>query len=101
MVFRCLRRVREPAISRRVAEIFERIGTSAETWHARLVTPSEGRLLGRFLAASRQRLREVGQRLGLRGTGHRKCGRTRFCDRSQLSERGSRLSSSGSPAGSS
>jgi hypothetical protein len=53
-------------ISREVAEIFERIGTTAETWQARLQKLSEGRLLGRFLAASRQRLREVTQRLGLR-----------------------------------
>jgi hypothetical protein len=53
-------------ISREVAAIFERIGTTAETWQARLEKLSEGRLLGRFLAASRQRLREVTQRLGLR-----------------------------------
>jgi hypothetical protein len=53
-------------ISREVAEIFERIGTTAETWQARLEKLSEGRFLGRFLAASRQRLREVTQRLGRR-----------------------------------
>jgi hypothetical protein len=53
-------------VSREVAEIFERIGTTAETWQARLEKLSDGRLLGRFLAASRQRLREVAQRLGLR-----------------------------------
>jgi hypothetical protein len=53
-------------ISREAAEIFERIGTTAETWQARLAKLSEGRLLGRFRAASRQRLREVAQRLGLR-----------------------------------
>jgi hypothetical protein len=46
-------------ISRAVAEIVERIGTTAKTWQARLEKLSEGRLLGRFLAASRQRLREV------------------------------------------
>jgi len=49
-----------------VAEIFERIGTTADTWQARLEKLSAGRLLGRFLAASRQRLREVAERLGLR-----------------------------------
>ncbi len=54
------------AISREVAAIFERIGTTAETWQARLEKLSKGRLLGRFLAASRQRLREVAERLGLR-----------------------------------
>jgi hypothetical protein len=53
-------------ISREVAEILQRIGTTAETWRARLQKLSEGRLLSRFLAASRQRLREVTQRLGLR-----------------------------------
>ncbi len=53
-------------ISRELAEIFERLGTTAETWQARLEKLSEGRLLGRFLAASRQRLREVAERLGLR-----------------------------------
>ena len=53
-------------ISREVAEIFERMGTTAETWQARLEKLSQGRLLGRFLAASRQRLTEVTQRLGLR-----------------------------------
>ena len=53
-------------ISREVAEIRERIGTTAETWQARLQKLSQGRLLGRFFAASRQRLREVSERLGLR-----------------------------------
>jgi hypothetical protein len=41
-------------------------GTTAETWHARIQKLSGGRLLGRFFAASRQRLREVSERLGLR-----------------------------------
>jgi len=53
------------AISREVAAIFERIGTTAETWQARLEKLSKGRLFGRFFAASRQRLREVAERLGL------------------------------------
>ena len=53
-------------ISREVAAIFERLGTSAETWQARMQKLSAGRLLGRFFAASRQRLREVAERLGLR-----------------------------------
>ncbi|MGO9463068.1 MAG: hypothetical protein ACLQIB_17405 [Isosphaeraceae bacterium] len=43
-----------------------RLGTSAETWQARLEKLSKGRLLGRFFAASRQRLRDVAQRLGCR-----------------------------------
>ncbi len=53
------------AISREVAAILERIGTTAQTWHARLEKLSKGRLLGRFFAASRQRLRDVAQRLAL------------------------------------
>ena len=53
-------------ISQQVVELFERIGTTAETWQARLVKLSEGRLLGRFLASTRRRLKEVTQRLGLR-----------------------------------
>jgi hypothetical protein len=44
------------AISREVAEILERIGTTAETWQARLQKLRQGRLLGRFFAVSRQRL---------------------------------------------
>ena len=43
-----------------------RLGTSADHWQSRLTKLSQGRLLGRFFAASRQRLREVGARLGLR-----------------------------------
>jgi len=54
------------AISREVAEIFERLDTTAETWQARLEKLSKGRLFGRFFAASRKRLREVAERLGLR-----------------------------------
>jgi hypothetical protein len=54
------------AISRGVAEIFERLGTSPETWQARLQKLREGRLFGRFFAASRKRLTEVAKRLALR-----------------------------------
>ncbi|MGO9471250.1 MAG: hypothetical protein ACLQIB_45740 [Isosphaeraceae bacterium] len=53
-------------ISREVAAIFERLGTTAETWEVRLEKLSQGRLQGRFFAASRKRLREVAERLGLR-----------------------------------
>jgi REP element-mobilizing transposase RayT len=53
-------------ISRELVETFARIGTTAETWHSRLKKLGEGRLVGRFLAASRQRLREVAGRVGLR-----------------------------------
>jgi len=53
-------------ISREVADILQHLGSSAETWQARLEKLSKGRLWGRFFAASRERLREVATRLGLR-----------------------------------
>jgi hypothetical protein len=53
-------------ISRGVAEVFVRLGTSAETWQARLEKLRTGRLMGRCFLASRERLREVARRLGLR-----------------------------------
>jgi hypothetical protein len=54
------------AISSAVAEVLDRLGSSAETSQARLEKLSMGRLFGRFFAASRKRLREVAERLGLR-----------------------------------
>jgi REP element-mobilizing transposase RayT len=54
------------AISRELAGIFDRLGSSAESWWARLEKLSRGRLLGRFFAASRERLRQVAGRLGVR-----------------------------------
>jgi hypothetical protein len=53
-------------ISHDVNEILQRLGMTAEAWQARLQKLSKGRLLGRFFAASRQRLQEVAERLGLR-----------------------------------
>src|SRR5262249_1409434 len=53
-------------ISREVAEILERIGTTAETWQARLERLRQSRLLGRFLAASQKRLQEIAERLRLK-----------------------------------
>jgi REP element-mobilizing transposase RayT len=52
-------------ISAEVAGILERLGSSVESWQIRLQKLKSGRLLGRFLAASRERLREVAGRLGL------------------------------------
>ena len=45
-------------ISNELTEILNWLGSSLESWQARLKKLSEGRLLGRFFAASRQRLRE-------------------------------------------
>ena len=53
-------------ISRELAGIFDRMGSSAESWWARLEKLRQGRLLGRFFASSRERLREVAIRLGVR-----------------------------------
>ncbi|MGO9919489.1 MAG: hypothetical protein ACLQIB_32930 [Isosphaeraceae bacterium] len=53
-------------ISREVAAIFERLGSSAETGQSRLEKLTKGRLFGRFFAASRARLRQLAERLGLR-----------------------------------
>ncbi len=52
------------AISAELAGILERLGSNAETWQARLLKLAGGRLLGRFFAASRERLREIAGRLG-------------------------------------
>jgi len=54
------------ALAREVSEILDRLGSNGESWQARLERLRKGRLLGRFLASSRQRLREVSERLGLR-----------------------------------
>ncbi len=53
------------AISAELSGILERIGSNAENWWARLEKLSNGKLLGRFFAASRARLREVAAHLGV------------------------------------
>jgi hypothetical protein len=53
-------------LSRAVAEILNRLGSTGDHWHARLEKLRQGNLVGRFLATSRQRLRAVAERLGLR-----------------------------------
>jgi hypothetical protein len=60
--------VQHPALapSREVAEIFDWLGSSAETSQMRLHRQRTGRLLGRFFAASRERPSEVSAGLGLR-----------------------------------
>jgi hypothetical protein len=52
-------------ISRELSGVFDRLGSSAESWWEQLEKLSHGRLLGRFFAASRDRLREVAIRLGV------------------------------------
>jgi REP element-mobilizing transposase RayT len=53
------------SISRQVAGIFERLGCSSESWRSKLQKLSEGRLLGRFFASNRDRLRDVARELGV------------------------------------
>ncbi len=51
------------AISAELTGILNRLGTTAEAWQARLEKLKSGRLLGRFFAASRERLREAAAQL--------------------------------------
>ena len=52
-------------ISGELAGIFDRLGSNAESWWTGLENLSKGRLLGRFFAASRARLREAAACLGV------------------------------------
>jgi len=54
------------ALSAELAGIFDRLGSRAENWQARLEKLRKGRLFGRFFANSRERLREVAGRLNER-----------------------------------
>jgi hypothetical protein len=53
-------------LSRDVAEILDRLRSRVEHWQARLEKLRQGRLLSRFFATTRQHLRAVAERLGLR-----------------------------------
>ena len=54
------------AISSEVADIFTRLGCTPETWGIRMAKLTGGRLLGRFLSASRDRLRQLASKLQVR-----------------------------------
>ena len=56
----------QATLSRAVSEILDRLGSSADQWDDRLKRLSQGSLVGRFFATTRQRLRDVAQRLGLK-----------------------------------
>ena len=58
-------RAGKAVISAELAGIFERLGSNAASWQARLQKLAASRLLGRFFAVSRARLREVAGRLGV------------------------------------
>jgi hypothetical protein len=59
-------RQRKASISAELAGIFERLGCSAQSWQARLEKLKGDRLLGRFFATTRAKLREISERLGVR-----------------------------------
>ena len=52
-------------ISAELAGIFERLGCSAQNWRNRIEKLRDERLLGRFFATTRAKLREIAERLGL------------------------------------
>jgi hypothetical protein len=49
-----------------LAGVFERLVCSAQNWQIQIEKLCGDRLLGRFFAASRAKLREIGERLGAR-----------------------------------
>jgi hypothetical protein len=53
-------------MSRELAAIFDRLGTTAEGWWSRLAKLSQCRLFGRVLAATCHRLQEFANRMGVR-----------------------------------
>ena len=54
------------SISAELAGVFERLGCSAQSWQIQIEKLGGDRLMGRFFAASRAKLREIGERLGVR-----------------------------------
>lgn len=58
-------RAGKASISSELADIFDRIGTTAERWQNRIQKLAACRLYGAFVASCRQRLREVAIQLGL------------------------------------
>jgi hypothetical protein len=54
------------SISERLAGIFERVGLSAQRWQHGMEKLRGDRLVGRFFAASRTKLREIADRIGAR-----------------------------------
>lgn len=57
-------------ISADLAGILDRLGSRAESWRARMEKLRNGRLFGRFFAASRKRLQEVADRLNVGRVGN-------------------------------
>ncbi len=55
----------EAVVSAELARTLDRLGTNAANWQARMEKLAEGRLLGHYFAASRARLQEVAEQLGV------------------------------------
>jgi hypothetical protein len=53
-------------VSSELEGVFERLGSSAEIWSQRIKRLHEKTWIGRFLSASRDRLRELAGKLGVR-----------------------------------
>jgi hypothetical protein len=49
-----------------LAGIFERLGSRADNWQLRMEKLQKGRMFGRFLAASGEKLQQVAAHLGVR-----------------------------------
>jgi hypothetical protein len=56
----------QASISAELAGIFVRLGCSAQRWQKRLEKLGGDRLLGRFFATTRAKLREISESLGIR-----------------------------------
>jgi hypothetical protein len=54
------------SISAELAGIFQRLGCNARSWQNRMEKLGDRRLLGRFFATTRAKLREIAERLGMR-----------------------------------
>jgi hypothetical protein len=54
------------SISAELSGVFERLVCSAQSWQIQIEKLRGDRLLGRFFAASRTKLREIGERRGVR-----------------------------------
>ena len=59
-------RAGKATISAELAGIFDRLGSNARIWEVRMKKLREGRLLGRFFAASHAKLQEIAELLNLR-----------------------------------
>jgi hypothetical protein len=59
-------RAGKASMSSELAAIFDRLGTTAESWSSPLAKLSQGRLFGRVVAATCDRLQEFANRLGVR-----------------------------------